>query len=50
MMKSLMKSIDKSLLKVGVASMHGIADALKLKYLVSWNACYVTQMTSKEAE
>lgn len=45
-----MKLIDKSLLKAGVASRHGIANVLKLKYLVSWNVCYVTQMTSKEAE
>lgn len=46
----LMKLTDKLLLKAGVASMHGIANALKLKYLVFWNVCYVTQMTSKEAE
>lgn len=46
----LMKLIDKSLLKAGVASLHGIADAIKLKYLVSWNVCYITPMTSKEAE
>lgn len=45
-----MKLIDKSLLKAGVASLHGIADAIKLKYLVSWNVCYITPMTSKEAE